>query len=151
MTRQRKSTKLELLQQIVLEKSKAQGWELACTEWEVTKLYVDEGCRGTCRCSQDRLKYLYTIKNKETGHELYPVGSVCIKHFKNDEMTARMNLLEKVDRMGNYKMRAGTHKGTLFKNIRQGYIDFLKGLHFKKACYKQLLEYDELRAATMTE
>lgn len=95
---------------IVLSNSDAPDWEAARKEWEVTGCEEDESCSGACVCGKKGLKYLYTIRNKETGCVVYPIGYSCIHKLGRsdlDEETAcwRMAfvLMEEAVRLGKGK------------------------------------------------
>lgn len=66
------------LQEVVLTYSESNNWEEARFEWDIEKCV--EGT-ATCICGQSNLRYLYGIKNRQNGKELYPVGTTCIKRF----------------------------------------------------------------------
>ena len=71
---------------IVLSKSDAPDWEAARKEWEVTGCEEDESCSGACVCGKKGLKYLYTIRNKETRCVIYPIGYSCMEFCRAVEM-----------------------------------------------------------------
>ncbi len=39
-----------------------------------------------CVCGKENLRYLFTIRNRETGRSLYPIGSSCIEKFERDDL-----------------------------------------------------------------
>lgn len=41
---------------------------------------------GQCVCGKENLRYLFTIRNRETGRSLYPIGSSCIEKFERDDL-----------------------------------------------------------------
>lgn len=46
-------------------------------------------------CGKEGIKYLYTIRNKINGEEIFPIGSSCIKKFNNDDLTSETELWKK--------------------------------------------------------
>lgn len=65
----------------IIKNSIADRFEEAALEWDVTKCTTGD---GECICGQKHLQYLFTIRNRKNGIELYPVGSECIKKFNNE-------------------------------------------------------------------
>ena len=39
-----------------------------------------------CVCGKENLRYLFTIRNRETGRSLYLIGSSCIEKFERDDL-----------------------------------------------------------------
>lgn len=65
----------------ILKNSIADTFEEAALEWDVVKCTIGD---GTCICGQKHLQYLFRIRNRKNGRELFPVGSECIKKFNNE-------------------------------------------------------------------
>lgn len=85
--------------QIVLAKSDSKKWEQAVDEWTVIDCVEDDKCSGSCICGKENLKYLYTIRNKYNGNELFPIGSSCIRKFNNESMDYLTKLYEQEFRL----------------------------------------------------
>lgn len=71
------------LRDAVRAASHATSWPNAQLEWDIVGWPdIDDECGGVCRCTQEGLKYQYTVCNRVTGATLYPIGSTCIiEHF----------------------------------------------------------------------
>ena len=78
------------LRKAVLEASKSDDWDEATQEWELTEVNFDPNGSTDCVCGQRGLHHLYTIANRNTGKELYPIGSDCITLFDNQELNQAM-------------------------------------------------------------
>lgn len=72
--------------QKVMDASNGDTWEEAVQEWEIFDCEEDEECASSCICGKENIRYLYTIRNFETGRMLYPIGSSCIKKFDRDDL-----------------------------------------------------------------
>ncbi|WP_041139529.1 hypothetical protein [Beduini massiliensis] len=86
----------EKLIQTVLDNSVSNYWDSAVQEWEIVDCEEDEKCKSACICGKERLRYLYTIRNYETGSTLYPIGSSCIKKFNRDDLNEQTTVNEKL-------------------------------------------------------
>ena len=78
----------------VLDASYSDCWEDAVYEWEIIDYEEDEDCESSCICGKEGIRYLYTIRNRETGKQLYPIGSSCIQKFKREDMDEEIAVLE---------------------------------------------------------
>ena len=78
------------LEAAVLRHSIANTWEQARQEWDVIGL---QDATGECVCTQDNLRWLYTISNRHNGNTLHPIGSDCIDHFRQESMTVKAKTL----------------------------------------------------------
>ena len=78
----------------VLEASRSDCWEEAVYEWDIVDYEEDDDCESVCICGKQGIRYLYTIRNKETGKQLYPIGSSCIKRFEREDMDEEIAVLE---------------------------------------------------------
>lgn len=78
----------------VLDASRSDYWETAVYEWEIVDYEEDEACESACICGKQGIRYLYTIRNTETGKQLYPIGSSCIKKFDREDMDEEIAVLE---------------------------------------------------------
>ncbi|WFN93870.1 hypothetical protein [Gordonia sihwensis] len=87
------------LREAVKAASAARSWADAQLEWDIAgPPGIDPDSGSRCACGQDGLMYLYTVANRVTGTELYPIGSTCIvEHFgAAPAMMARMATLRAV-------------------------------------------------------
>lgn len=80
----------------VLDNSWSDNWDEAVREWEIYDCEEDSSCTSYCVCGKEHLRYLYTIRNVDTGHILYPIGSSCINKFERDDMTEETIIREKL-------------------------------------------------------
>lgn len=76
----------------VIAKSVDKTWENAVNEWDVIDCEEDPFCESSCICGKEHIMYLFTIKNKRNGNEIFPIGSSCIKKFLRDELNAKTDL-----------------------------------------------------------
>lgn len=60
----------------VLEASTTDNWEIAVREWDIVDCEEDEEHASACVCGKENLRYLFTIRNRETGRSLYPIGGI---------------------------------------------------------------------------
>lgn len=70
----------------VLEASTTDNWKIAVREWDIVDCEEDEKCSSECVCGKENLRYLFTIRNRETGRILYPIGSTCINKFDRNDL-----------------------------------------------------------------
>lgn len=77
--------------QVVCDDSDADDFKTAKTEWAVRSFTPEAG--QTCVCGKKDITYCYEIWNRKTNKTLYPIGSKCIKKFKEDTMTQQMDVL----------------------------------------------------------
>lgn len=80
---------------LVIQQSQSKNWSEAVLEWEVVDCTEDETSSTECVCGKEGIKYLYTIRNKINGEEIFPIGSSCIKKFNNDDLTSETELWKK--------------------------------------------------------
>lgn len=66
---------------VVINNSVSDFWDNAVTEWDISYYEEDEDCSSKCICGKENIKYLFTIRNRLNGNELFPIGSRCIKRF----------------------------------------------------------------------
>lgn len=76
----------ERLVAAIMENSRARYWEDAVLEWEIEDYAEDSSLRESCICGQKHLRYLYTIRNRETNVVLEPIGSTCIQKFDRKDL-----------------------------------------------------------------
>jgi len=90
------STYVKRLMQAVINKSEADDWKSAVTEWSISDVEEDDACSGECICGHEQLRYLFTIKNTINGNILYPIGSSCIKRFERNDLSEEVSVMEKL-------------------------------------------------------
>ena len=83
----------------VLEASRSSFWDSAVQEWVVDDCEEDNTLSSACICGKEKLRYLYTIFNRETGTTLYPIGSCCIKKFEREDMNEEISVTEDMFRL----------------------------------------------------
>lgn len=83
----------------VIESSKANTWDAAVLEWEITDCIEDPSCTSTCICGKENLKYRYTITNTKTYKHLIPIGSSCIHKFERKDLDEKTSLTEQTFRL----------------------------------------------------
>lgn len=82
-----------------MDASWSDEWNEAVEEWEIIDCEEDLTLSSACICGKEKLRYLYTIRNRETEHILFPIGSSCIKKFERDDMIEETNIREKLFRL----------------------------------------------------
>lgn len=70
----------------VISKSESDAWEEAVLEWDIVSEREDEDRVESCVCGHEHLRYLFTIRNRYTGKEIYPIGSTCIRKFERNDL-----------------------------------------------------------------
>lgn len=78
----------------VLDASYSDYWEEAVEEWDIIDCEEDEECESSCICGKEKIRYLYTIRNRETGKILYPIGSSCITKFERADFAEEISIRE---------------------------------------------------------
>ncbi|HEM3202723.1 TPA: hypothetical protein U0910_000739 [Streptococcus suis 8830] len=91
-----KSPYVENLISEVINKSEANTWQSAVSEWEIVDIEEDDCLEESCVCGKENLRYLYTIQNSFNGNILYPIGSSCIKKFEREDLNAEINVKEQM-------------------------------------------------------
>lgn len=76
----------------VVALSCAGDFESARYEWDLVDRDIDPDCLQSCVCGKENLKYLFTIRNRETGAKLYPIGSSCIKLFGRQDLDQQVSV-----------------------------------------------------------
>lgn len=79
---------------VVLSKSVAQSWEKAIMEWEIYDCVEDISCESSCVCGKERIRYLFTIKNKLNNNCIFPIGSSCIQKFDREDLNKEASVME---------------------------------------------------------
>jgi hypothetical protein len=90
------SHNFQSLRSAVIAGSRAGAWAAAVEEWEVAGLEEDPTSTGICVCGNTGLRYLYTIRNPNSGYELAPIGSVCVEYFEVPELTEGVSALRRL-------------------------------------------------------
>jgi len=89
------SHNFQTLRGAVIAGSRAKTWAAAVEEWEVVGLEEEPAATATCVCGNTGLRYLYTIHNPRTRHELSPIGSICVEYFEVAELTEGVSVLRR--------------------------------------------------------
>lgn len=80
----------------VLNNSRSSIWKEAVEEWDIVGWDEDETCCSKCICGKEEIKYLYTIRNRETYRVLEPIGSRCIEKFKRQDLNYQVRINQKL-------------------------------------------------------
>lgn len=80
----------------VVALSCASDFESARYEWDLVDRDIDPDCLQSCVCGKENLKYLFTIRNRETGAKLYPIGSSCIKLFGRKDLDQQVGITKQM-------------------------------------------------------
>lgn len=131
--------------QIIIENSEAKNFQQAKQEWRV--IHCDENGYDTCVCGKKGIVNLFTIKNNLNNKILFPVGSECVKKFKENNIDGDVNtflLANKEFKFGKYKESGLTYSDIYKKD--KSYLQFLKQNQFnlKKKTYHKLIRYYDL-------
>lgn len=112
----------------VVSKSESDVWEEAVREWDVASVREDEGRVESCVCGHEHLRYLFTIRNRLNGSEIYPIGSTCIKKFKRGSLSKDVDcrlqairLMREAERLGRGRyvgLRSGFFSRNLITHMR---------------------------------
>jgi hypothetical protein len=65
----------------IIATSVSKNWDLAVREWDLVDWDEDLACSSQCVCGKEDIRYLFRIRNRNNGNELFPIGSQCIKKF----------------------------------------------------------------------
>ncbi|MGA1813092.1 hypothetical protein VH571_11965 [Frondihabitans sp. 4ASC-45] len=87
------SHNFETLRGTVLSASRSRSWATAVQEWQVIGVEDDPRSAGICVCGKVGLLYLYTIRNRQTGHDLFPIGSSCVNLFEVEDLNVSVSVL----------------------------------------------------------
>jgi len=72
--------------QQVINNSVSANWETALLEWKLYDFEEDKTLLSSCICGEEKLRYLFTIRNINNGRILYPIGSSCTKRFERKDL-----------------------------------------------------------------
>lgn len=78
----------------VITASEGNDWSAAVTEWVVSDSEEDVTATTSCICGKEHIRYLFEITNQINGHQLFPIGSQCIKRFHQTGLTQSTTLFE---------------------------------------------------------
>lgn len=74
----------------VVSRSVADDFEHARLEWDVTDCYIagegDSVASERCICGHEPITECFVIKNRFTGEVIDPIGNVCVKQFRRQDM-----------------------------------------------------------------
>lgn len=138
-------TKFEILKNLLIVNSESEDYNGAIEEWKICDKMENEEVNGICLCTHTGLRWLYTIENKINNTKLFPIGSKCIKQFKNERLGTSLELLEKLNKP--FKCKHSKYNGCLFKEIMKddNYINFIR--YNKRKAFKDLVKtYDLLKS-----
>lgn len=89
----KKQTKHEKLKEVLMSLSQEkESFCKAIAEWEIAS-YIYDTTGAQCTCSHPHICHIYTLENKLNRNTLEPIGSKCIEHFKDDNLTKTAKLL----------------------------------------------------------
>lgn len=100
----------------VIYSSESNTWKSVAREWEIIGYKRVE--EDTCICGKEKIKDVYTIRNRLNGNELYPIGSRCINKFESEEMNEDIHAYEKAfNKISNgiSKLKKSVKKGESIK------------------------------------
>lgn len=80
----------------VIENSSSKSWDNAVLEWDIIDVIEDENDESSCICGKENIRYLFTIKNINNQHTLFPIGSSCIKKFDREDLNELTLINEKL-------------------------------------------------------
>ena len=100
----------------VIDASVADDWYSAVCEWDIVDMEEDERCEQSCVCGHEHLRYLFTLKNRMNGNELYPIGNVCIKKFECDDLDNELRVRMQVIKLAQTANALGTGRQVELKD-----------------------------------
>ena len=83
----------------ILNLSESDIWDFAVAEWEIWDCEEDFSKGTSCVCGKENLRYLFTIRNKDNGNTLYPIGSSCIQRFGRSDLKSEAKVHEDMFRL----------------------------------------------------
>ena len=108
----------------VVALSCADNFEEARHEWDLVNRGIDPTSSQNCVCGKEGLKYLFTIRNRETGAKLYPIGSSCIELFGREDLDQQTNIaiqmyavLAEYREAGSLKLKGGAITRAVLKQL----------------------------------
>lgn len=91
----------------VLSKSESNTWDEATQEWDIVTEREDEDRTESCVCGHELLRYLFTIRNRFNGNEVYPIGSTCIRKFERNDLDQDLDCRMQALRLMHEAVRLG--------------------------------------------
>ena len=79
--------------------SQADTWEQAVSEWDIDGCGEDESLASSCVCGKERIRYLFTIRNRRNGNTLYPIGSSCVRKLGPPALREAADITESLFRL----------------------------------------------------
>lgn len=122
----------------VINCSEANDWRNAKTEWQIIDYeYVES--KYTCVCGKEGLKNLYTIQNTITEKILFPIGSVCIKKFENEDLNSQLNYWKQLLQLKNAAISYGKNNRIDFHEDKELFSRKL----IQYMCYLDFIDIDQ--------
>lgn len=112
----------------VIAPSRASSWSAAVQEWVVTDVEDDPDQAGICVCGQTGLGQLFTITNRLNGAVLFPIGSVCVNKFEQEDLDRQVTVFAQL--LG------------LRKSLREGKNITLTSEYFSRALLEHFFHQD---------
>lgn len=78
----------------VIQLSESDNWREAVGEWNLDDCEEDISCSSECVCGKENIKYIYTIRNRNNGRILFPIGSSCINKFERNDLREVTSIIE---------------------------------------------------------
>ena len=111
------------LPQEVIQRSRSEYFKEAAQEWDITDRAEDPQASSYCVCGKHGLRYLFEVTNRETGENLYPIGSTCINQFEREDLTqevaftqAKFKILQAAEQ-GTLELRGGLFSRSLLAHL----------------------------------
>jgi hypothetical protein len=125
---------------VVLKNSNNKFIDEALSEWYISNNIYSE---STCICTKPHIIYTYEITNRENGNILYPIGSSCIKKFKNKNLDEQLKVVLTHNKI--FKNKGKKYDGETFEYICNKDVQYIKFLkeHSTKKIYNELINYYE--------
>lgn len=105
----------ELKEKIIEASIEKYDFKKALEEYDVVGYYVKN--KMTCHCGEPNIKYCFVIRNRNTGIEFDPIGSVCIEYFKKHYNEQHLSKQVKIWKRGDMKIEYGEYQGLTFKEV----------------------------------
>ena len=98
------SANVRRFRQTVISKSEADNFEEARWEWHVVKCYDASACDPSmpaerCICGHEPIIECFVLLNRLNGNVLDPVGNVCVRQFRRDDMDDVVRTLHDVHKL----------------------------------------------------
>lgn len=113
----------------IMANSEAKSWKEARSEWDVVFMEEDDSLEESCVCGYEGLRYLYTIQNRKNGHELFPIGSECVRKFDStsmNEQVTRWGIIARLADMADLPWKERTfYKAKDLKALNRKFLESL--------------------------